>query len=90
MSTPERSAREPAPYRDPDQLDDNPDESPGVPDGRLPGEDRAEVVSAVEDTEEYAAAAEDDVALPALAPNPPPPERLSGRSAEAEPAKGPE
>lgn len=48
-----------------------------------------DVVEPIEETEEYAAAAEDDVTLPALSAAPPP-DQVSGRPASAEPAKGPE
>jgi len=52
------------------------------------GED---VVEPIEETEEYAAAAEDDVTLPALGEDRPPTGReLSGRSASEVPTKGPE
>jgi hypothetical protein len=77
------------PFREPAPSGES-DDSGNAPEADLPGEERPEVVRPVEDTEEYAAAAEDDVTLPALAPDPPPPDELSGRPATAEPAKGPE
>jgi hypothetical protein len=55
----------------------------------LPDNDRENVVRPIEETEEYAAAAEDDVPLEALAPDGET-QRLSGRSASAQPSKGPE
>jgi hypothetical protein len=55
----------------------------------LPDGDREDVVQPIEETEEYAAAAEDDVPLDALAAEGGAP-RLSGRPATAQPPKGPE
>jgi hypothetical protein len=57
--------------------------------GELPDGDRDDVVRPIEETEEYAAAAEDDVPLEALAPDGEVP-RYSGRPATAQPPKGPE
>lgn len=55
----------------------------------LPDGDRKPVVQPIEETEEYAAAVEDDVPLQALVPEGEPP-RLSGRPATAQPPKGPQ